>query len=65
MDWYFVGVDFGQSRHFMAIAVLERAETTGAWDAQNMYPHDPAGREQWWTNQQQADAARLRGVAGE
>ena len=33
MDWYFVGVDFGQSRDFTAIAVLERAETTGAWDA--------------------------------
>jgi hypothetical protein len=32
MDWYFVGVDFGQSRDFTAIAVLERAETTGAWD---------------------------------
>jgi hypothetical protein len=33
MDWYFVGVDFGQSRDFTAIAVVERAETTGAWDA--------------------------------
>jgi hypothetical protein len=33
MDWYFVGVDFGQSRDFTAIAVLERAETTGEWDA--------------------------------
>jgi hypothetical protein len=32
MDWYFIGVDFGQSRDFTAIAVLERAETTGAWD---------------------------------
>src|ERR1039457_7077570 len=32
MDWYFVGVDFGQSRDFTAIAVLERAETRGAWD---------------------------------
>src|SRR5664279_2892580 len=33
MDWYFVGVDFGQSRDFTAIAVVERAETTGDWDA--------------------------------
>lgn len=32
MDWYFIGVDFGQSRDFTAIAVLERAETKGAWD---------------------------------
>ena len=32
MDWYFVGVDFGKSRDFTAIAVVERAETTGAWD---------------------------------
>jgi len=32
MDWYFVGVDFGQSRDFTAIAVLERAETKGSWD---------------------------------
>lgn len=29
---YFGGVDFGQSRDFTAIAVLERAETKGAWD---------------------------------
>ena len=33
MKKYFVGVDFGQSRDFTAIAVLERAETTGGWDA--------------------------------
>jgi hypothetical protein len=33
MDWYFVGVDFGQSRDPTAIAVLERAETKGEWDA--------------------------------
>jgi phage FluMu gp28-like protein len=33
MDRYFVGVDFGQTRDFTAIAVLERAETAGAWDA--------------------------------
>ena len=33
MDWYFVGVDFGQSRDFTVIAVVERAETTGDWDA--------------------------------
>ena len=32
MNWYFVGVDFGQTRDFTAIAVLERSETTGAWD---------------------------------
>jgi hypothetical protein len=32
MNWYFVGVDFGQSRDFTAIAVLERAEVTGEWD---------------------------------
>ncbi len=32
MDWYFIGVDFGQSRDFTAIAVLERAEMKGAWD---------------------------------
>jgi hypothetical protein len=33
MDRYFVGVDFGQSKDPTAIAVLERAETTGEWDA--------------------------------
>ena len=33
MDWYFVGVDFGQSKDPTAIAVLERAETKGEWDA--------------------------------
>ena len=33
MNWFFVGVDFGQSRDFTAIAVVERAETTGEWDA--------------------------------
>jgi hypothetical protein len=32
MNWYFVGVDFGQTRDFTAIGVLERAETTGEWD---------------------------------
>jgi hypothetical protein len=32
MEWYFVGVDFGQSKDFTAIAVVERAETKGAWD---------------------------------
>ena len=32
MNWYFVGVDLGQSRDFTAIAVVERAEKTGAWD---------------------------------
>ena len=33
MDWYFVGVDFGQASDFTVIAVVERTETTGAWDA--------------------------------
>jgi len=33
MDRFFVGVDLGQSRDFTAIAVVERAETTGEWDA--------------------------------
>jgi hypothetical protein len=33
MDWYFVGVDFGQTNDFTAIAVVERAERTGEWDA--------------------------------
>jgi len=32
MDWYFVGVDFGQSRDYTAIAVLERAELRGEFD---------------------------------
>ena len=32
MNWFFVGVDFGQSVDFTAIAVMERAETTGDWD---------------------------------
>jgi hypothetical protein len=31
-DWYFVGVDLGQSRDFTAIAVVERGLRTGAWD---------------------------------
>ncbi len=33
MGWYSVGVDLGQSRDFTAIAVLERAELVGEWDA--------------------------------
>src|ERR1017187_10511267 len=33
MDWYFVGVDFGQARDYTAIPVVVRAETSGAWDA--------------------------------
>src|ERR1035441_1377700 len=32
MDWYFVGADFGQSRDYTAIAVLERAELVGKFD---------------------------------
>jgi hypothetical protein len=30
---YFVGLDLGQSMDFTAIAVLERVELTGEWDA--------------------------------
>lgn len=33
MDSYFVGVDLGQSRDPTAIAVVERAELVGEWDA--------------------------------
>jgi len=32
MDWYFVGVDFGQARDYTAIAVLERVELRGEFD---------------------------------
>jgi hypothetical protein len=32
MDWYFVGADFGQSRDYTAIAVLERTELLGNFD---------------------------------
>ena len=32
MDWHFVGVDLGQAKDFTAIAAVERAEQTGAWD---------------------------------
>jgi len=32
MDWYFVGVDFGQSRDYTAIAVMERTELVGEFD---------------------------------
>jgi hypothetical protein len=38
---------------------LVLALAVACWNAQNMYPNDPAGGEQWWTNTQQADAARL------
>jgi hypothetical protein len=41
------------------IARLLSAKTITAWNHQNMYPDDPAGGEQWWTNQHQADAARI------
>ena len=37
------------------------AVALACWNAQNMYPNDPAGGEQWWANQHQADAARLFG----
>jgi hypothetical protein len=33
MDWFFVGVDLGQTRDPTAIAVVERAETEGEFDA--------------------------------
>src|ERR1017187_428865 len=32
MNWYFVGADFGQSRDYTAIAVLERLERPGNFD---------------------------------
>ena len=32
MEWYFVGADFGQSRDYTAIAVLERTELPGKFD---------------------------------
>jgi hypothetical protein len=32
VNWYFVGADFGQSRDYTAIAVLERAEVRGSFD---------------------------------
>mgnify|MGYP000636894316 CR=1 FL=1 len=32
MEWYFVGVDLGQSQDFTAIAILERKEEAGDWD---------------------------------
>src|SRR5689334_4038948 len=33
MNSYFVGVDLGQRRDFTAMAVVERTELTGEWDA--------------------------------
>ena len=30
---YFVGLDLGQSQDFTALAVVERAEAAGEWDA--------------------------------
>ncbi len=33
MNEYFAGLDLGQSRDFTAIAIVERAETRGEWDA--------------------------------
>jgi hypothetical protein len=32
MNWYFVGADFGQSRDYTALAVIERAELIGDFD---------------------------------
>ena len=33
-DWFFVGVDLGQSRDFTAIAAVERVVRRGEWDAE-------------------------------
>ena len=33
MSWFFVGVDLGKRRDPTAIAVVERAEVAGEWDA--------------------------------
>jgi hypothetical protein len=38
VNWCFVGVDLGQAKDFTAVAVLERAEVLGEWDA-GMYAH--------------------------
>ena len=35
---YFIGLDLGQSQDFTALAILERAEAKGEWDAA-MYAH--------------------------
>ena len=35
------------------------AVALACWNAQNAYPNDPAGGEQWWTNQHEADMARV------
>ncbi len=32
MNWYFVGLDLGQSHDFTAIAAVERTEMSGEWD---------------------------------
>ena len=40
------------------------AVALACWNAQNAYPNHPAGAEQWWTNEREAEAARiLRGWA--
>jgi hypothetical protein len=36
---FFIGVDLGQAEDFTAIAVVERAEVEGAWDAAR-YTHE-------------------------
>ena len=69
MDWYFVGADFGQSRDYTAIAVLERAELRGKYDyAVRAYERTVALRLRYleriplgtrWTNIQQDDAERM------
>jgi hypothetical protein len=33
MGWFFLGVDLGQARDFTAVAIVERAEVVGEWDA--------------------------------
>jgi hypothetical protein len=45
----------GKGERIMEVALA-------CWNAQNMYPNDPAGGEQWWQNKHQADAARILGT---
>ena len=35
------------------------AVALACWNAQNAYPSHPAGAEQWWTNEREAEAARI------
>ena len=34
---YFVGLDLGQAQDYTALAVIEAADTKGAWDPVNLY----------------------------